>query len=60
MSLKQVLDLLVMADTHSKILDAPAPTKLQGNLLSSTLAGFGPVPFPQVSTRKTTGPMIVD
>ena len=39
-SLKQVLDLLAQADTHRNMRDAPAPTELQANAVSSTLAAL--------------------
>ena len=39
-SLKQVLDLLATADTHRNMRDAPAPTKLQANAVSSTVAAL--------------------
>ena len=39
-SLKDVLDLLATADTHRRMRDATAPTELQANALSSTLAAL--------------------
>ena len=39
-SLKTVLDLFATADIHRKMRDMPAPTKLQVNAVSSTLAAL--------------------
>ena len=40
MSLKNVLDLLATADAHRRMRDAPAPSELQANAVSSTLAAL--------------------